>query len=392
MLNNFHTLFINTVTHAAQVFSLGVAYMPAAAGEAVVYSKQLPHTMPSLAAVILVIAGIALIVVSLILLVLAAKWKIFEKAKQPGWAALVPVYGSVKMLEITSRPLWWVALLMIPFVSAVLSVMTVYRLARNFGRGGWFAVGLVFLPFIFYPILAFGKGTYKNVFPKAPAMSEAVKWSLIGLAFWGLSMVVLSVMNHSTAPRSMPLSVIAGPAGSASEYATDGVYVYFRDLVVSGVDAQTFRLEGSYGISEGGVFVDGASLIGADPETFQVLQGGYYAKDSSHAYFNDQIISQADVQTFVATAHAWLAKDKNHVYFEDRVLPGADTATFVVLSRIDNSSNVYSKDAHIVYLNDSVVRGADAKTFMAENGTIGKNVQYDAKDAKHYYYVGEVVK
>jgi hypothetical protein len=33
-------------------------------------------------------------------------------------------------------------------------------IARNFGRSGWFAAGLIFLPIIFFPILAFGDSVY----------------------------------------------------------------------------------------------------------------------------------------------------------------------------------------------------------------------------------------
>ena len=53
-------------------------------------------------------------------------------------------------------------LLFIPFVNVVVGIMMTHELSLRFGKGGWFTVGLVLLPFIFYPILAFGDSKYKG--------------------------------------------------------------------------------------------------------------------------------------------------------------------------------------------------------------------------------------
>ena len=37
-------------------------------------------------------------------------WKIFSKAGQPGWAAFIPIYNTVVLLQIVGRPVWWVVL------------------------------------------------------------------------------------------------------------------------------------------------------------------------------------------------------------------------------------------------------------------------------------------
>ena len=37
-------------------------------------------------------------------------WRIFEKAGQPGWAAIIPIYNVIVLLEIVGRPLWWIIL------------------------------------------------------------------------------------------------------------------------------------------------------------------------------------------------------------------------------------------------------------------------------------------
>lgn len=86
-------------------------------------------------------------------------WRVFVKAGKPGWASLVPVYNSIVCCEIGGRPTWWVAMLFIPFVNIVFGVMIVHGISKAFGKDQGFTAGLIFLPFVFYPLLAFGPAT-----------------------------------------------------------------------------------------------------------------------------------------------------------------------------------------------------------------------------------------
>lgn len=92
--------------------------------------------------------------------VLAALWRVFTKAGRPGWAAIVPVYNAYTLLKTVGRPGWWVVLLVIPFVNLVVLAIVQSDLAQSFAKGGGFAIGLFFLPFIFMPILAFSDARY----------------------------------------------------------------------------------------------------------------------------------------------------------------------------------------------------------------------------------------
>ncbi|HIE47405.1 TPA: signal peptidase I [Candidatus Bipolaricaulota bacterium] len=92
----------------------------------------------------------------------ATMWKIYTKAGQPGWGCLVPIYNAYLMLKIAGRPGWWLLLLFIPFVNWIIGIIVAIEIARNFGKGGWFAAGLIFLPVIFCPIHAFGKAVYSG--------------------------------------------------------------------------------------------------------------------------------------------------------------------------------------------------------------------------------------
>jgi len=93
---------------------------------------------------------------------LAVMWKIFETAGKPGWAAIIPIYNIIVLLEIVGRPVWWIVLLLIPIVNIVVGFLLALDLSRSFGHDLAFALGLFFLGFVFYPILAFGSDTYRG--------------------------------------------------------------------------------------------------------------------------------------------------------------------------------------------------------------------------------------
>lgn len=119
-------------------------------------------------------AGIGLVTMiiylALIILMLAGMWKIFEKAGKPGWAAIIPIYNIIVLIEIVGKPIWWIALMLIPCVSIVASIWMTNLLSKSFGKSEGFTVGLVLLPFIFYPMLGFGDAKYQG-----PSAKEATQ-------------------------------------------------------------------------------------------------------------------------------------------------------------------------------------------------------------------------
>ena len=105
--------------------------------------------------------GLIVLDFALIILMVAALWAVFKKAGEPGWAALIPIYNIMVLLKISGKPMWWVILMLIPFVNIIVLIIAIVALARNFGKGAGFALGLVFLAPIFYPILAWGDARYQ---------------------------------------------------------------------------------------------------------------------------------------------------------------------------------------------------------------------------------------
>ncbi|PWW62522.1 DUF5684 domain-containing protein [Actinokineospora spheciospongiae] len=91
---------------------------------------------------------------------IAAMWKIFTKAGEPGWAAIVPIYNTIVLLKISGKQTWWLIMFFIPVANIVFMILTLAGLSRSFGKDAGFTVLLVLLPFIGYPILGFGKAAY----------------------------------------------------------------------------------------------------------------------------------------------------------------------------------------------------------------------------------------
>ena len=101
-----------------------------------------------------------LISLAFIVLMIASMWRVFTKAGQPGWASIVPIYNIVVLLKITGKPVWWIIGFLIPLVNFVVMILLCIALAKAFGKGGGFAVGLILLSFVFIPMLAFSDATY----------------------------------------------------------------------------------------------------------------------------------------------------------------------------------------------------------------------------------------
>lgn len=99
---------------------------------------------------------------------IAGMWKTFEKAGKPGWAAIIPIYNLIILLEIVGKPMIWILWLIIPCVNIVFSIWLQNLVSKSFGKSEGFTVGLILLPVIFWPILGFGDAKYLG-----PSAAEA---------------------------------------------------------------------------------------------------------------------------------------------------------------------------------------------------------------------------
>ncbi|HET6712502.1 MAG TPA: DUF5684 domain-containing protein [Actinomycetota bacterium] len=103
-----------------------------------------------------------LLYVAFIVVYLVAAWIVYTKAGEEGWKALIPIYNVWVLLKIVGRPGWWLILFLIPLVNFVIWIIVSIDLAKSFGKGTGFALGLIFFAPIFYMILAFGDATYRG--------------------------------------------------------------------------------------------------------------------------------------------------------------------------------------------------------------------------------------
>ena len=105
---------------------------------------------------------LVIIYIAIIVLVIAGFWRTFTKAGEAGWKSIIPIWNLIVLCRIGGKPGWWVILFFIPLVNIVISLIVALEVAKNFGRGNGFGVGLWLLSFIFYPILGFGSATYQG--------------------------------------------------------------------------------------------------------------------------------------------------------------------------------------------------------------------------------------
>jgi Family of unknown function (DUF5684) len=106
----------------------------------------------------------AIIYLAIIITMIVSMWKVFEKAGQPGWACLIPIYNIIVLLRIIGKDWTNILWVFLPIIGGIiLQVIIVTGVSKSFGKeGSGFGAGLFFLPIIFYPILAFGDAVYTN--------------------------------------------------------------------------------------------------------------------------------------------------------------------------------------------------------------------------------------
>jgi hypothetical protein len=96
-----------------------------------------------------------------------AFWRVFQKAGQSGWKAIIPIYNLYILLKIVGRPGWWIILYFIPVVNIITQIVVAMDSAKAFGKGKVFGFfGLWLFSVIGYLILGFGNAQYKGVAQK----------------------------------------------------------------------------------------------------------------------------------------------------------------------------------------------------------------------------------
>jgi len=96
------------------------------------------------------------------ILATAGMWVLYTKANGAGWAAIVPIYNIIVLLKIAGKPVWWIVLFFIPVVSIVAMILIYISFAKSYGKSAGYGIGMILLPFVFVPMLAFGDAKYQG--------------------------------------------------------------------------------------------------------------------------------------------------------------------------------------------------------------------------------------
>jgi hypothetical protein len=175
-----------------------------------------PHEVVSTGVMVLMVIGY----LALIALFVVALWKIFRKAGQPGWKAIVPVYNAVIACRIAGLSGWYVLLFPIPIVQIFAAIYLYYRLGKAFDKSTAFILGLIFLQPIFLVMLAFDKSAYKGPFYGTGAASDiggTVKYEPTG-ASPAMDVPASPTPSVSTsAPESIPDETSVAPIDTTAE-------------------------------------------------------------------------------------------------------------------------------------------------------------------------------
>ncbi len=103
-----------------------------------------------------------LVYFALIILFMIGMFKTFKKmGYDDAWWAVVPVLNIIFFLKIAEKPIWWILLFFIPIIGSFILLYVLWlvssKVAKAYGKSDLFAVGLLLLGFVFYPMLGFGK-------------------------------------------------------------------------------------------------------------------------------------------------------------------------------------------------------------------------------------------
>jgi len=105
---------------------------------------------------------------AILVLIYAGLWKMFVKAGKPGWAAIIPIYNILVMIEIVGKPTIWILWLLIPCVNIVFGIWLLNLLMKSFGKSEAFTIGAIILPYVFFPLVGFSDSPYLG-----PSAAEA---------------------------------------------------------------------------------------------------------------------------------------------------------------------------------------------------------------------------
>jgi hypothetical protein len=110
--------------------------------------------------------GVGLAVFAIVLIICLALYifacfcmkRICEKCNvQPGILIWIPIVQLVPLLQVAGLPVWTIILFFIPIVGFVMGIVMWAKICTARGKSALLVIGIIFLPIIFIPYLAFSE-------------------------------------------------------------------------------------------------------------------------------------------------------------------------------------------------------------------------------------------
>jgi hypothetical protein len=101
-----------------------------------------------------------LLILIIIITPVLSNWFLYRKANEPGWASIIPVYSTLIWLKIIGKPWYWLLLFCVPYLNIIFLIWAINLTSKSFGKSEGYTFGLILLPLIFWPMLAFGSSKY----------------------------------------------------------------------------------------------------------------------------------------------------------------------------------------------------------------------------------------
>ncbi|HUB93234.1 MAG TPA: DUF5684 domain-containing protein [Verrucomicrobiae bacterium] len=167
------------------------------------------------------------LILAILLIAVAVVWtgyRFFQKTGKPGWTIFVPFYAGWTLAKVGGKPAWWGLLIgfsvsirgttisttVLAILGAIWLIWFTFWLlislgvARNFGRSTAFGFLLGLLPFIGYPILAFGSAQYSFKKQKERWYIIVLVLTIVG-ALYGGSLVAGYILREHIKPATVPV-------------------------------------------------------------------------------------------------------------------------------------------------------------------------------------------
>lgn len=156
--------------------------------------------------VIAVYGMILLVSLAVLVLSLIAYWKLFEKAGEPGWSAIIPLYSYFKVVKIATGKflLAWVYFAVAAFYTAFYLAVSIIMTVGEIDESSTLFLIIMAIPYLFSIPMYVLSGYVNYMFAKSYGQSTVV--CVLSIFFGGIIFIVLGFDSKTVyiGPKGIP--------------------------------------------------------------------------------------------------------------------------------------------------------------------------------------------